>query len=362
MKKILIMFVGIALFACQDKKNQALISGKINKPQEKKAIYLMKVEGQQSSIIDSTFTDTEGNFSLNPTIKEADFYLLDIYGEQREQIVLTSKPLSITAEGKLNGIFQVADSEENTLLDNFQTLRDEYTEKLGKLQEEGMAAADEAAQQAVRTQYEALVGEYVVKLKSVIAKSENSFAAIAMLSDLDPEKDLATLDKIYTNLKVKYPENSKIKLLGDELTRIKKTAVGQTAPSIDYKDEKGNAVSLASFKGKYLLLDFWASWCKPCRMENPNVVKMYNQFKGKGFEILSISLDQDANAWKKAIQDDGLVWSHVTDLAYSQQTLATAYNVQAIPMTYLLDQNGVIIAKNLRGKELEDKLASLLQM
>ena len=362
MKKILFILIGMALFSCQDKKNDALISGKITTPQDKKAIYLMKMEGQKSVAIDSAFTDKEGNFSLNPTVKEADFYLLDIYGEQRKQLVITGKPFSITAEGKVNGSFQITDSEENALLENFQTLREGYMVKFEKMQQDAESTPDEATQQSIRIQYDSLVQEYLGKFKGVLAKAENSFAAVGMLADLDPEKDIVMLDKIYTNLKAKYPEISKVKLIGDELTIIKKTAIGQAAPAIDYKDEKGKAISLVSFKGKYLLLDFWASWCKPCRMENPNVVKMYSKFKGKGFEILSISLDQDADAWKKAIQDDGLVWSHVTDLAYSQQALATAYNVRAIPMTYLLDQNGVIIAKNLRGKELEDKLVELLQM
>lgn len=362
MKKLLFITIGIALFACQDKKNDALISGKITNPQDKKYIYLMKVKDNQYVAIDSTFADKEGNFSFNPIIKEADFYLLDIYGEQQKQIILTGTPFSITAEGKLNGSFQVTNSEENTLLDNFQTMREGYDTKLDALQLASDPTSDSVGAAKNAAQYELLVQEYLSKFKEMVGKAENSFAAIAMIEGLDPDKDIAILNKIYTNLNTKYPNNSKVKILGDELNRLKKTGIGQVAPAIEYKDEKGNAVSLANFKGKYLLVDFWASWCQPCRMENPNVVKMYDKFKGKGFEILSVSLDQDESAWKKAIKDDGLIWNHVTDLAYSQQTLATAYNVQAIPMTYLLDHNGVIIAKNLRGKELEDKLAALLSM
>ncbi len=362
MKKILILLVGVAFFACQDKKSTALISGKIANPQSGKAIYLMKIEGQNPIKRDSAFTDAQGNFSMNPSITEPDFYLLDIYGEQREQIVVTGKPFAVTAEGKLNGTIQFADSEENIVLQEFQGLRKGYAEKLGELQQSAVSAPDQATQKKFSDQYDSMVVLYLAQYKTVLKKAENSYASIGMLGDLDPDKDMETLVKIYDNLKAAYPENGKVKSLGDEVSKLKKTAIGQSAPTIEYKDETGNAVSLASFKGKYVLLDFWASWCKPCRMENPNVVKMYSKFKSKGFEILSISLDQDANAWKKAIQDDGLVWQHVTDLTYSQQTLATAYNVQAIPMTYLLDQNGVIIAKNLRGKSLEDKLAELLPL
>jgi peroxiredoxin len=362
MKKTLTILIGVALLACQNEKDNVLISGKVANPQAQKAIYLMKIEGQSPVKRDSAFTDAQGNFSMNPTISDADFYILDIYGEQREQIIVTGKPFSITAEGRPNGSLQFTGSEENVILQEFQTLRKGYAEKLGELQQGAVNASDGATQKEFSDKYDALVTEYLAKYKFVLKKAENSYAALGMLGDLDPDKDMADLIKIYDNLKLAYPENGKVKSLGEEMIKIRNTAIGQAAPTINYKDEKGNTVSLNSFKGKYVLLDFWASWCKPCRMENPNVVKMYNKFKGKGFEILSISLDQDASAWKKAIQDDGLIWQHVTDLTYSQQTLATAYNVQAIPMTYLLDQNGVIIAKNLRGKLLEDKLVELLQM
>lgn len=362
MKKLAILCIGIAFYACQNKSNDALITGKISNPQENKAIYLMKVEGQTPVKIDSAFTDKEGNFSMNPKMKQTDFYLLDIYGEQRKQIIITDKPFSITAEGKMNGTFQTTGSEENTLLGDYEALRNKYMGKLGQLQQESVTAPDDQTKLLISQKYDSLVGQYLEENKALITKAVNSYAAIAMLSDLDMDKDIVLIDQIYNNLKAKYAENANVKQFGSELERLKKIAVGQFAPSIEYKDATGNTVSLANFKGKYVLLDFWASWCKPCRMENPNVVKMYNKYKDKGFEILSISLDQDENAWKKAIEADGLIWNHVSDLNYSQQTLATNYNVQAIPMTYLLDKEGKIIAKNLRGKALEDKLAELLPM
>jgi peroxiredoxin len=128
-------------------------------------------------------------------------------------------------------------------------------------------------------------------------------------------------------------------------------------------DTLGKPVSLASFKGKYVLVDFWASWCGPCRRENPNVVKTYNTYKDKGFQILSVSLDQPGakDKWIKAIHDDNLTWTHVSDLQYWDNEVAKQYGIQAIPANFLLDPDGKIIAKNLRGEDLAAKLSTVLK-
>ncbi len=151
------------------------------------------------------------------------------------------------------------------------------------------------------------------------------------------------------------------KKLKGVIDALKSTAIGTIAPSFTANDVQGNPVSLTSFKGKYLLLDFWASWCGPCRQENPNVVKAYSLFKTKNFTILSVSLDEDKAAWQQAIANDQLAWTQVSDLAGWKSPIAGLYNIQSIPSNLLLDSNGKIIAKDLRGDDLINELNARLK-
>lgn len=146
----------------------------------------------------------------------------------------------------------------------------------------------------------------------------------------------------------------------ERLELASKTAVGQTAPAFAQNDPDGNPVSLSSLKGQYVLIDFWASWCGPCRAENPHIKAAYEKFKDHNFEILAVSLDRSKDAWLKAIKDDGLPWIHVSDLKYWQNEVGVLYNVRAVPQNFLVDPNGIIIARNLRGKDLEKKLGEIL--
>jgi peroxiredoxin len=169
---------------------------------------------------------------------------------------------------------------------------------------------------------------------------------------LQPKFDALSADLRNSKAGVKYQ---------DYLNIIKNVQVGKIAPEFAQADTNGNVVKLSSFRGKYVLVDFWASWCGPCRHENPNVVKAYNAFKGKNFTILSVSLDQPGkkDAWLKAIHDDHLTWNHVSDLKFWNNDAAKLYGIQAIPQNLLLDPDGKIIAKDLFGDDLEKKLTEL---
>jgi peroxiredoxin len=141
---------------------------------------------------------------------------------------------------------------------------------------------------------------------------------------------------------------------------MKALAIGQLAPEISLPNPDGTVVPLSSLRGKYVLVDFWAKWCGPCRRENPNIVRAYNQYKDKGFTVYGVSLDRSKADWLQGIQEDGLTWTHVSDLKYWQSEAAKTYNITAIPFSLLLDPNGKIIAKNLRGQALDEKLEEVL--
>jgi peroxiredoxin len=179
---------------------------------------------------------------------------------------------------------------------------------------------------------------------------------------LDKDQYYATFLAVAEKLKKEWPDYEYSKNFIAFVDKLKATAIGQPAPEIALPDPNGNVVTLSSMKGKYVLVDFWAKWCGPCRQENPNIVRAYNKYKDKGFTVFGVSLDRSKEDWLKAIQDDGLTWTHVSDLKYWQSEAARIYGITGIPFSVLLDPNGVIIAKgnNLRGAALHKKLEEVL--
>lgn len=173
--------------------------------------------------------------------------------------------------------------------------------------------------------------------------------------------DAKTFEPLYNALSERFRNSEKGKSMGDRLAIAKRTAIGQPAMDFTQKNTKGEPVTLSSLRGKYILLDFWASWCGPCRAENPNVLKAYNKFKDKNFDVLAVSLDDNRDAWLKAIKEDGMPWIHVSDLKGFENKAAVQYGIRAIPQNFLIDPSGKIIASNLRGEKLEEALSKLIK-
>lgn len=266
-----------------------------------------------------------------------------------------------------------ADSLDNTVVkgsksnDEFTILTRELrniskeTAQLQQRYSQAMQSGDEEGMKKAQIDYDAMMGNQNVYAKNFIREHPKSTVSpLIVLMQFGQDITAHEIDTLIAFLDPSVHPSIYVSDLKKMADNMRVTEVGAVAPDITLNTPEGTPLSLSSLRGKIVLVDFWASWCKPCRQENPNVVKLYNQYKDKGFDILGVSLDREKEAWVKAIADDQLAWHHISDLKFWQNEAAVNYGVKSIPFTLLVDQKGVIIAKNLRGEALASKLAELL--
>jgi peroxiredoxin len=375
-KIILSAFTILGLLAsCKtNDSKQFTVQGSLRNNPGKQTVYLDKVEltGAPPRTLD-TMILTPGNpeFSLKaPATGMEGIYRLRFEMDNVFALVINDEPaVHFNADWKDFGSYTVSSPESNSFRSLLKTFNDDLNgiDSLRKVVLAGRAAkATDSVQATNEKQFRAFVGQtedFLVRYADTTKSAPIALYVLGMVrGQASPEK----LDPVVASLAKRFPGNADVAKVTQEYTQEAKAVAdkdmtGKPAPDFTLPDTQGKNVSLSSFKGKYVLVDFWASWCGPCRQENPNVVKAYQKFKDRNFTILGVSLDQNKDAWLKAIKDDGLAWTQVSDLKYWNSAVVPLYGIEGIPFNVLLDPQGKVIGSSLRGAELDGKLAEVLK-
>ena len=373
MKNWMIAIVGMLLLASCGQKG-AVVNGNLDNA-EGETIVLEKLSPTDVIATDSVEIDKSGDFKLSTgEITEPGFYRVRV-NDNNFVILLLNDGETVEVSGNALDFYrsyEVSGSEGSTKLRTLDArlredyeLQDSLRKSFMKSQAEGNPRLDSIAQ-SIDAVFKAAQTEKVAFVKEFIDQNPNSLATLSAVQSVRFDENSELFDKVASNLEGVYPNSDYVKQFKTQLVDLKakqqaqaRTGVGAQAPEIVVQTPDGETIKLSDFKGKVTMIDFWASWCKPCRAENPNVVRVYNQYKNKGFEIFGVSLDRDKDKWVEAIKQDGLTWKHGSELQFWQSSFVPTYSLDGIPMTYLLDENGVIIAKGLRGQQLEATLQEI---
>jgi peroxiredoxin len=375
MKKVFILLSIAFLFAgCTEQQREYRITATVgNVPDDTEVFLYYRINGE--NVTDTAFVK-DNQFVFSDTIEEPFSATIEIrrnenvssqsrdvlrFYVEKGEIILNSPDSiknALISKSKLNAEKKEWEELSKSLIEKQLTLYETYKN----------ASEEEKNSETFNTWLEqtsdSLDNEEKVLALQFITKHPNSFLSLDQMLKiyLGYYPDGLEADSIFSLLSPSIRETKAGKEYAKKIEAWKSTSVGAIAPDFTQNDPDGKPVKVSDFKGKYLLIDFWASWCGPCRYENPNVVKAFNQFKDKGFTVLGVSLDRSDGRenWLKAIEDDKLTWTHVSDLKFWNNEAAKLYAVNSIPANFLLDTEGKIIGKNLRGNALVQKLEEVL--
>lgn len=365
MKRIfLIAIAGLATLASCKNNKEFTIEGKIENAGLIKKVLLYEMD----QLVDSAFLSESNEFKFTRVSPDPSFYTL-LAGEKNFLIVAKNGD-ELEFETNLTdttNTYKIDGSSDSEKIRDFNKISNDYGKIYQQIQADYNRVVNENPE-AKDSVYNALMPRFQKNMDAFSKEAlkfaednKDNLAGFYAVGTIDQQRYEQDLIKYADELKGKFPKNKAVESFLTRMMEVKPVSVGQPAPQFELPTPDGKMVKLSDLKGKYVLLDFWASWCAPCREENPNLVKQYNRFKDKGFTVLGVSLDKGKEPWVKAIEDDQLTWTHVSELKEWDGQVSTQYKVEGIPASFVLDPAGKIIAKNLRGIELEKFLQSVLK-
>ncbi|PRD48698.1 TlpA disulfide reductase family protein [Sphingobacterium haloxyli] len=363
MKKAIGLLVILVALCCACSKTDVIyVSGHIDNPGNVKVIAFY--EGDRK--LDSVYLANGNKFKFERQATQPRLLSIQV-GNNKYPVILTpGEPLEFVADMHNPEDYQIEGSELTSALKAFAP----YQRRKEFVQDSLQGAFVKATLNKSAEEIESLRFAYLMEFKSKLslytqqvitfAEQHKNLAGFYAISTLDPDIAESEIIRYADEIEDEFTDNRYVSQFKEEAKKLKRLAVGQPAPEIKSFTPNNRTVKLSDFRGKYVLVDFWASWCAPCRQENPNIVKQYHAFKDKGFTVLGVSLDNNPGSWMRAIEADQLEWTQVSDLQAWSSDLVINYRIKAIPTSYLIDPAGKILAKNLRGKELETFLQQTL--